>query len=118
MTNDTIVEYFKSLGWKVETIRGQDSMDYAVIRDYHIKAGSLAGKICDVAILRNNSIPYTPPPAIHTRPALVPMDMKIYRTQNSGVGPEWQYWSRVFTKTPTPQAYVAHMATIFGEVKL
>ena len=56
MTNDTLVEYFKSLGWKVEAIRGQDSMDYAVIRDYHINVGSLAGKICDVAILRNNSI--------------------------------------------------------------
>jgi hypothetical protein len=78
--------------------------------------GSLAGRICDVAIERVSAVPYVAPAAIHTRPALVPMDMNTLRTMQSALGPDWQYWSRLVRGQPTPQRMVAHIATIFSEV--
>jgi len=55
--------------------------------------------------------------AIHTRPALVPMDMNgPLRTQASPLGWDWQYWSRRFDRAPTPQRLWAHILTILGEV--
>lgn len=118
MTNEDLEKYLQDLGWNIENVRGGDGQPYIVIRDYVVPAGVLQGRTCDVAILRSSSVPYVPQSAIHTRPALVPMDMNKYRTQPSGVGPEWQYWSRVLRGVPTPQSIVAHIATVFSEVQL
>lgn len=118
MTNEDLEKYLLGLGWRVENIIGSDGQQYIVIRGYVIPAGELKGHTCDIALLRSPSVPYVPQSAIHTRPALVPMDMNKYRTQQSGVGAEWQYWSRVVRGTPTPQSIVAHIATIFSEVRL
>jgi hypothetical protein len=75
-----------------------------VIRQVTITAGSLAGRACDVGLARCQSVPYVVAPAIHTRPALVPMDMSgPLHTQASALGPDWQYWSRRFDRPPTPQ---------------
>lgn len=83
--------------------------------DYEIKSGSLVEKKCDVAIEWTVAIPYVFPAAIHTRPHLLPMDMnnQKIKTQNSGVGSEWQYWSRRLDRQPTPKNIVTHIATIF-----
>lgn len=118
MTNQELEQYFVDLGWDVETLRGQDGRDYLVICDYVIRAGALHGRHVDVAIQKVASVPYTPPPCIHTRPALVRMDMSHYRTQKSGIGPEWQYWSRLLKRQVTLQIMEAHIATIFSEVVL
>lgn len=116
MTNEDLIKHFTDLGWKVEIDKGVDCQNYIVVRDYKIPVGALQGRTCDVAILETTAVPYTAPPAIHTSPALVPMDMNRYRTQNSGIGSEWQYWSRVLRVQPTPQVFVAHIATIFSEI--
>lgn len=77
----------------------------------------LAGRTCDVALQHSATVPYVVPPAIHTRPPLVAMNMSNHlRTQPSPLGPEWQYWSRVLRGQPSPQAMIAHLATIFSEV--
>lgn len=117
MSSESLIEYFKSLNWHVEEILGSDGLYYTVIKDYHIYVGSLAGKSCDVAIQKNNTIPFVLSSAIHTKPHLVPMNMEsALRTQSSGIGAEWQYWSRALNKEQTPQNIVAHIATIFSEV--
>lgn len=117
MTNEELVLHFRSIGHEVKEITGQDKQQYIVIRNYRIPAGSLTGKVCNVAVLKTTTTPYVAPAAIHTNPPLVPMDMNSrYRTQQSGIGPTWQYWSRVLRVTPTPRAFVAHIATIFSEV--
>jgi hypothetical protein len=118
MSDELLIKYFQSLHWIIEIIKGKDNQDYMVIHNYQIKSGDLAGRVCDLAIQMTKTVPYVPPRAIHTNPALVKMDMNLYRTQNSGIGPEWQYWSRVFQHTQAPKAFVAHIATIFSEVKL
>ena len=116
MTNEELEAYFQELGWKIEPgVVG--SQTFIIICDYVIPTGSLAGRSSDVAIERTTTIPYVTPAAIHTRPALVPMDMgSSLRTQASPLGPDWQYWSRVLRGQPTPRRIVAHLATIFSEV--
>ncbi len=117
MTNEELESHFRSLGWVAERLIGNDGLTYIVVRDYRINAGSLAGRSCDVAIAASSGVPYVAPAAIHTRPALVPMDMSSsLRTQQSSIGPEWQYWSRVLSVQPTPRTMVTHIATIFSEV--
>jgi hypothetical protein len=113
MTNDELVRHLEGLGWTAESLQGQDGQSYIVIRDYSITSGSLADITCDVAVQRTPSIPYVAPPAIHTRPALVPMGTR--NTQASGIGPEWQYWSRT-VREQTPRGIVTHIATVFSEV--
>ena len=114
MTNEDLEEYLREIGHDVDTIVGADQRPYIVVRDYHITTGPLAGKTSDVAIERTSTVPYVFPSAIHTRPALVPMDIQRYNTQASNIGSGWQYWSRKLRKPPTPQRVVAHIATIFS----
>lgn len=117
MSNEDLESHLREIGCDVEHLTGSDGVPYLVIRGYRIGKGSLAGRTCDVAIQQSSSVPYVAPPAIHTRPALVPMDMtNALRTQPSPIGPEWQYWSRLLRGQPSPAALVAHVATIFSEV--
>src|SRR5947209_4923372 len=116
MTNEELEAFFQALGWSIDR-REVGSQKFIIIRDYVIPMGCLAGRSCDIAIERTTTVPYVAPAAIHTRPALVPMDMgSSLRTQASSLGADWQYWSRVVRGQPTPQKIVAHIATIFSEV--
>ena len=119
MTDNDLISFMITIGWTINKITGADNLLYFVIKNYEITSGSLAGSECDIAIQQTGTIPYVPPSAIHIKPALVRMDMSSsLRTQQSGIGPEWQYWSRVFNKAQTPKSFIAHIATIFNEVNL
>ncbi|HEX8099933.1 MAG TPA: E2/UBC family protein [Actinomycetota bacterium] len=113
MTADDFEAYMRSRGYTVEVITGQDGNPYSVVRNVELPKGALRGQRCDIAIGRNGSVPFVPPAAIHTRPHLVPMDSnEPLRTIASGIGPEWQYWSRRFDRTPTPAGLWAHILTV------
>ena len=116
MNNDDILSHMTSLGWRVETLTGNDNLKYNVIRGYSITSGSLTGKRCDIAFEIVSTIPYVFPNKFHTRPAMLPMDWDKFRTRVSDIGPEWQYWSRRLDKQPTPKEIVTHIATIFKSV--
>jgi hypothetical protein len=117
MTDDDFAAFVRGLGFTVEVAHDPSSHPYTVVRQVAIPAGSLAGRVCDVALARCQSMPYLVAPAIHTRPALVPMDMSgPLRTQASPLGPGWQYWSRRFDRPPAPQRIWAHILTILSEV--
>jgi len=104
----------RGLGFTVDPLRGVDGQEYTVIGSVTVKTGALRGQTCDVAIQRSGSIPWIPPAAIHTRPILVPMGTAA--TQASGIGPEWQYWSRRFDRPATPTNLWTHILTVLGEV--
>jgi E2/UBC family protein E len=113
MTAEDFEEYLRSIGVAVETIMGDDGQPYTVVRGFAIPAGSLHGRTSDVAIHRVTTVPYAPPAAIHTNPALLPMTMdEPYKTQASPIGSEWQYWSRRFDRPPTPRGFWAHVLTV------
>ena len=117
MSPDDLDSYLRGLGFTVEVITDNQGNSYTAIRDVTISKGSLAGRICDVALQRLPAIPYQVPAAVHTRPALVPMDMAgPLKTQASALGDEWQYWSRRMDCPPTPQRVWAHVLTVLGEV--
>lgn len=108
-----IESYLGQLGLTTEYIVGEDDKRYLVVTKYPLPAGSLAGRVCDIAIECVESVPYVPPAAIHTRPHLVPMVMRDpLKTQASGIGSEWQYWSRRYDHRPTPMALWAHIVTV------
>ena len=105
--------YMRGKGYTVEPLAGDDGLSYSVIKQVRLPCGALAGKYCDICIQRDQTVPYLPPPAIHTRPILVPMDMNgPLRTQHSGIGPDWQYWSRRFDRRPEPWSLWAHILTV------
>ncbi|WP_410597872.1 hypothetical protein [Amycolatopsis sp. lyj-23] len=117
MTDELLEEYLCGLGYSVETAQDTAGAPYIVVRRLTIPAGSLAGRTCDVALAKCRTMPYMCPPAIHTRPALVPMDTSgPLKTQASGLGPDWQYWSRRFDRSPSPQRVWAHVLTVLSEV--
>jgi hypothetical protein len=117
MTDDDFAAFVRGLGFTVDVAHDSNGAPYTVVRQVTIPAGSLAGRTCDVALARCQSIPYIVAPAIHTRPALVPIDMSgPPRTQASSLGPDWQYWSRRFDRPPSPRRVWAHILTILGEV--
>jgi hypothetical protein len=107
-------DHLAKLGYSVDRIQGSDGQFYIVIRSITIPKGTLSQKQCDVAILWTNENPWVPQAAIHTRPILVPIGTQA--TQQSAIGPEWQYWSRRFDHSPTPKRFLAHVLTILGEV--
>ena len=113
MIADDFVLHARSLGYTVDVITGKDGQAYTVVRDVELPTGALCGRRCDIAILRNDMVPYVPPPAIHTRPHLVPMDGNDpLRTMKSGIGSDWLYWSRRYDRKPTPKALWAHILTV------
>lgn len=112
MTAEEFEAYVRGLGYKVETIQGLDALEYMAIRSFRVPAGGLRGKTCDVAILRGGGVPYVPPAAIHTKPALLPMGGEPYATQASGIGPDWQYWSRRLDRPVTPSILWTHILTV------
>jgi hypothetical protein len=118
MTADDLETYLRGIGYDVTVETGADNVEYSVVHKVVIPAGGLAGRVCDVALLRHTGIPYAVPAAIHTRPALVPMDMTgPLKTQASGIGPEWQYWSRRYDRVPAPKTIWTHVLTVFAEVQ-
>ncbi len=113
MTADDLENYLRDLGLTVEVITGDDQARYTVVRQVVLPAGPLRDRVCDIAIARVETVPYVPPAAIHTNPALVPMSSGApLGTQASGIGPGWQYWSRRFDRPPTPQGLWAHVLSV------
>lgn len=117
MTDTELEQYLCGLDLVVEAAQDSSGHPYIVVRNFVIPCGPLAGRTCDVALARCQTIPYVVPPAIHTRPAMVPMDMAgPNKTQQSALGTEWQYWSRRFDRAPSPQAVWTHVLTVFSQV--
>ena len=117
MNAEALEDYVRDLGYEVSLERDLSGTFYTVIHGVVIQRGSLRGRTCDVALARPASVPYAVASAIHTRPALVPMDMRgPLKTQPSPLGGDWQYWSRRYDHAPTPQQIWTHVLTVLGQV--
>lgn len=117
MNDDDLTRFVTDLGYQVEVTHDTNGMAYTLIRDVTIPAGSLTGQVCDIALARTATMPYTVASAVHVRPALVPMDMSgPLKTQASALGSNWQYWSRRYDRPPIPRGIWAHVLTVLSEV--
>ena len=116
MIADDLEAFLRDLGLTLEAIAGQDEKAYTVVRGYAIPTGALAGRTCDIAMERVGTVPFVVPAAIHTRPHLVPMDgTEPLKTMASGIGTEWQYWSRRYDHEAEPKKIWAHINTILTD---
>lgn len=116
MSADELETFLRGLGLNVENIGGEDGARYTAVTEYTIPAGALAGRTCDVAIQRVETLPYVVPAAIHTRPHLVPMDgAEPLKTMNSPIGSDWQYWSRRYDREADPRKIWTHVITILTD---
>lgn len=116
MTADDLEAFLRERGLNVEIIGGEDGAMYTAVTGYTIPAGALAGRICDVAIQRVDTVPYVVPAAIHTRPHLVPMDgAEPLKTLDSAIGSDWQYWSRRYDREAEPKKVWTHVITILTD---
>jgi len=84
MTDADLEEYLRGLGLTVESAHEIANAPYIIVRGFIIPSGPLAGRECDVALARCQTMPYLVPPAIHTRPALVPMNSAAPLAEPSG----------------------------------
>lgn len=114
MVVDELESHLADAGYATERLIAPDGNTYVVIKNVLIAGGSLAGRTCDVAVLRTTEIPWVPQAALHVRPLLVPMGQ--HSTQGSPLGSDWQYWSRRFDKVPTARNFLAHVLTVLGDV--
>jgi hypothetical protein len=89
--------FSEKLALRVDYLKGNNG-DNLVVHDVMIPAGVLAGKTCDIALKCNESRPFMPHPAFHTRPPLAIAGPN--GTQAGQISPEWQYWSRQWPKPP------------------
>jgi hypothetical protein len=116
MTADDLEAFLRGLSLTVEMIIGDDGATYTAVLGYTITGGALAGRICDVAVQRVETVPYVVPAAIHTRPHLVPMDgAEPLKTMDSPIGSEWQYWSRRYDREAEPRKIWTHVITILTD---
>jgi len=89
--------FSEKLGLRVDYQKGNNG-DNLVVHDVTIPAGPFAGKICDIALQCTESNPFMPHPSFHTKPALAAAGTNS--TQAGQISPEWQYWSRKWSKPP------------------
>lgn len=119
MTCDEFEAYLRECGHAVDVVTGDDGAAYTVVQNVELPRGPFRGRRCDIAIQRNERVPYVPPSAIHTRPHLAPMDTSPpLHTQQSLIGDDWQYWSRRFDHRPTPKDLWAHILTVLTDPAL
>jgi len=105
MTLDDLDKHLVAIGKPTET-RTVGNDVYTVIKGFTASNGSTY----DVGLKRNPGTPWLPEAALHVRPHRVRMGDSA--SQASPLGDEWQYLSRRFERSPTPQSFVAHIRTV------
>lgn len=105
--------YVRGLGLPADYLSAGEQT-FLRVKGVRIRAGSHAGKECDVAIMRTAGMPWVPPAAVHVTPHLVAMGER--NSQGSPLGAEWQYLSRRFDRVPTPRTFLTHILTVIEEL--
>jgi hypothetical protein len=99
-----LIDDLVDLGFNVSVIKDGADVNYAVISNFEIPAGSFSGKIIDLAIPAPDQYPQLFGASIHLKsdPHLLPFG-QIPGVRNviaSNLGPVWQYWSYQFNVLP------------------
>lgn len=100
-----LIEDLVNLGFnEVSVVKDNANVNYAVIANFEIPAGSFCGKCIDLAIPVPDQYPQLFGASIHLRsePHLVPFGqvVNLRNVIESGLGAAWQYWSYRFNILP------------------
>lgn len=105
---ERLIEDLAGLNFNVSKVKDSNNQDYAVIDDFEIPAGTLAGRIIKLGIPAPTDYPRSFGASIHVNQHLVPFGNvpNVRNVVNSALGAEWQYWSHRFnirTNNPTSE---------------
>lgn len=106
---DRFIRDFVSLGYQPISQKGNDNQTYAIFERYEVPIGRFSGRIVDLAILVLADYPRLVHSSIHIKatPQLFEKSDTVPGVRNiinSGLGPEWRYWSCAFKATPEETA--------------
>lgn len=95
---ERLISDLQELGFDVTTQRDTTGVDYAVIPDFDIPAGTLAGRNIKLAIPAPVDYPRSYGASIHITPHLAEFGQvgQLRNVTHSNLGTEWQYWSYRF----------------------
>ena len=96
---ERLVAELRELGHAAELVTANGN--FAVIRDFEIPLGRFVGRIIDLGIPTTPDFPRSIGASIHVRctPQLFEKTDTVPNVRNiidSGLGPEWRYWSHNF----------------------
>jgi len=98
-----LLQDLKDLGFEEVAGKSAANVDYAIIPNFEIPAGSFSGRVIELAIPAPADYPRLPGASIHikTEPHLLPFGSTPVRNiTTSQLGGEWQYWSYSFRSKP------------------
>jgi hypothetical protein len=107
--SECFINDFTNLGYQPELVKGGDGQIYAVFKEFEIPIGKFSGKIIDLALIVPSDYPRMVHSSIHVKatPQLFEKTDTLSGFRNiidSGLGPEWRYWSCAFKAVPEDTA--------------
>ena len=98
---ERLVQDLKDLGFDTVSSDQAAGINYAVIPNFEIPAGSFSGRVIGLAIPAPADYPRLPGACIHVNEHLLPFGNTTERNITvSGRGAQWQYWSYSFRAKP------------------
>lgn len=101
---DRLMEELETLNYSVSKAKDSNGLDYAVISNFNIPAGSFAGRVIDLAIPAPADFPRSVGASMHLKsnPHLVEFKNipQVRNVIQSPLGNAWQYWSYAFKVRP------------------
>jgi hypothetical protein len=94
-----------------------------IVFDFEVPVGKFVGKKIQLGLQVTGDSPLNPPGGPHVSPQLLPLNQAADPhpkggIHKSGLGPEWQYWSRPFKDwregERTARRYMAHIVNLFA----
>lgn len=107
--SEYFINEFTELGYQPVIMKGSDNQTYAIFKDFEIEIGRFSGKIIDLGLLIMPDYPRMVHSSIHVRanPQLFEKSDTLPGVRNiidSGLGPEWLYWSLALNAVPSDTA--------------
>lgn len=107
--SEYFINEFNELGYQPIIVIGSDNRTYAVFKDFEIEIGKFSGKVIDLGLMILPDYPRMVHSSIHVK-ATPPLFEKtdtlpgVRNIIDSGLGPEWRYWSFAFKAVPDDTA--------------
>lgn len=103
------IKDFESLNYHPVAQKGLDGQTYAIFKDFEVPIGRFSGRIIDLGILVFPDYPRIVHSSIHIKanPQLFEKSDTVPGVRNiidSGLGPDWRYWSYAFKAAPEDTA--------------
>lgn len=107
--SECFIKEFTELGYSPEIIKGIDNQTYAIFKEFEIEIGRFSNRVIDLGLIIHPNYPRIVHSSIHVKanPQLLEKSDSLRGVRNiidSGLGPDWRYWSFAFKAVPEDTA--------------